>query len=326
MEKYLQYNIEDFAEDEAFIRWVKKGLATDEQQWSAWLAKYPEKKPIVQQAKLLVKSLQFEEAAHTKAAQERVWSKIKAQTQTTTVKPAKTAKLRYLLPLAAAAAVALLLIWFNFGQTNSFDTTISNPIAQQATEKLPDGSTIHINTASLVRYDKQNWADNRLVYLEGEAFFEVVKGAEFTVETKNGTIEVLGTSFNVFARNDALEVVCETGKVAVTGASKTTILTPQQGVSIVNNQHILAEEAVIELNRSEWRKGIYRYKGEELSTVFEDMERKFDVEISADQAINELLFTGSFSADKIEDALYEVCWPLNLVYKISGNQVLVSRS
>ncbi|MFT4759707.1 MAG: transmembrane sensor [Paraglaciecola sp.] len=323
MKKYLPYNVQDFAEDDAFIRWVKKARGADEKKWAQWLSEHPEKQATVQQAKILLKTLQFKEADATQEAENRVWSKISVQTRPQFA-PKKTAIIRYLLPLAAAAAV-LFLVWFNFGQSAQFDTMISNQIAQQSTEQLPDGSFIHINTASILQYNKADWSKSRLVYLEGEAFFEVEKGDRFTVETKNGTVEVLGTSFNVFTRDNVLEVICKTGKVAVKGANKTTVLTPQQGVTIINKQHISADEASISLNRGEWRKGTYTYKSQALITVFADMERQFGTKIKTDTVINTMLFSGSFTANKLEDALYEVCWPLKLKYGISENQVVVSK-
>jgi transmembrane sensor len=56
----------------------------------------------------------------------------------------------------------------------------------------------------------------RIVHLKGEAFFKVRKnGSPFRVVTSGGSVEVLGTEFNVRERQGAFEVAVISGKVRV---------------------------------------------------------------------------------------------------------------
>src|SRR5690606_24206533 len=70
---------------------------------------------------------------------------------------------------------------------------------------LPDGSKVWLNAGSTLTYPSRFNAEERVVSLEGEAYFEVRKsqtpagGMPFRVFTKGQTIEVLGTVFNVSA-------------------------------------------------------------------------------------------------------------------------------
>ncbi len=73
---------------------------------------------------------------------------------------------------------------------------------------LPDASKITLQKNTRVGYKKYSWPFNREVTLEGEAFFEVAKGETFTVTTSNGSVKVLGTSFNVNTKNDLLLISC----------------------------------------------------------------------------------------------------------------------
>ena len=95
---------------------------------------------------------------------------------------------------------------------------------------LPDGSIAQLNGSSTLKYHPYWWNISRNISLEGEAFFEVAKGSKFSVESKNGTTSVLGTSFNIYARSNQYEVVCVTGKVWVENATGevSTIITPNQ--------------------------------------------------------------------------------------------------
>ncbi len=57
------------------------------------------------------------------------------------------------------------------------------------------------------------------------------------MHTYKGEVAVLGTSFNIYSRGEAFDVLCKTGKVSVTAAKNTTILTPNQSVSIPDQMH-----------------------------------------------------------------------------------------
>jgi hypothetical protein len=83
--------------------------------------------------------------------------------------------------------------------------------AGRFTLSLPNGTHVWLNNASSVRYSVWLTGVTREVELTGEAYFEVAKDAThpFRVHIRNsavgadgGTIEVLGTSFNVMAYSD----------------------------------------------------------------------------------------------------------------------------
>ena len=80
--------------------------------------------------------------------------------------------------------------------------------------KLNIGKSYVKNTT--LKYASNKWDKKRRVRLEGEAFFKVAKGSTFTVDTKTGSVKVLGTQFNVKNRIGFFEVVCYEGLVGVT--------------------------------------------------------------------------------------------------------------
>jgi len=92
-------------------------------------------------------------------------------------------------------------------------TTISVKTNQQTQAvALPDGSVVLLNQNSELEYQKE--FGDRQVTLQGEAFFKVHKAeVPFVVNTSNGQITVLGTSFNVKEDEKQLEVEVETGSV-----------------------------------------------------------------------------------------------------------------
>lgn len=126
--------------------------------------------------------------------------------------------------LAAGLAVAVALgagVWGvsdigRFAGRDFPNQTFSTDVGQRSTVKLPDGSTVTLNTATVMRTvtsDKQ-----RLIYLDkGQAFFRVAKDRQhpFVVHAAGRTVTALGTAFDVRADPARFEVTLVEGKVKV---------------------------------------------------------------------------------------------------------------
>jgi len=327
MDKYLQFNHLDLSEDPSFIRWAKGTEARDRQDWDGWLVNHPDKVDLVDKAKSIVLAMRFVVDKPSIGVEDKVWDKISTDINAATKpvlqeKPERSLLIK-MLPYVAVAAVALILLLMNIG--NEFDTSVQTPFAKVENIMLPDGSEVVVNADSKIQYDVKSWKKNRVVSLEGEGFFTVEKGSQFTVRTKNGSVHVLGTSFNVYNRNNQLSVHCETGKVSVRSAGEETILTPQQSVMVANRQHILNENVADSERRSTWRNGIFVYKAAILIDVKTELERQFGIRISMDKSLNDLLYTGSFKRSIMKTALTEVFYPLDLKFDIKGKNITITK-
>src|SRR5690606_31257588 len=73
---------------------------------------------------------------------------------------------------------------------------------------LADGTRVWLNSASTLKYPSRFADDERVVELKGEAYFDVAKSSTrpFRVISKEQTVEVLGTQFNVTAYEDEHDV------------------------------------------------------------------------------------------------------------------------
>jgi transmembrane sensor len=257
--KYLQYSISELAQDEAFIRWVKQPDALSHKKWQDWLSRHPEAKEKVDAAASIVRSLSFVETPVSDAQKDALWSRIDALTTEEAAERRPGTRLRTLLPYLAAAMLALA-ISFYFIFAFQQPTTLSTAAAESLIYDLPDGSTVTLNAGSTVSFHKRTWAKNRAIQLEGEAFFEVKKGSPFTVSTHAGSVEVLGTSFNVDSYDEAFSVACYTGKVKVKSPAGTATLTAGQKVRA--NLQGLANEEFDPNAQQDWRKGYFKYVDE----------------------------------------------------------------
>lgn len=330
MDKFLHSKSTDLAQEASFINWVNASNVTDINQWNKWVADHPEKRALVDEAKLLVTSLKFKEENISTDLENKIWKNINAATSSNSpINTAETSSgivklLKKWAPLAAAAIIALL-VYVNVSSSTSYDTKLNTNYAENSQELLPDGSIIDINAESQLAYSKTKWESNREIRLDGEAYFSVKKGSKFTVLTDNGNVEVLGTSFNVFSRGSIFSVECETGKVRVTANGKEAILTPNESVRLDLIQNELSKTEA-STKRSAWRRGSYNYKDTNLREVFDDIERHFNVKINVNDVPNDLSYNGQFNSTHIDSVLYKVCWPLDLTVNGSGKDYQISTS
>ena len=331
MDKFLQFESTDFAQEASFINWVNATNVSDINQWNKWIADHPEKREVVDKAKQIVSSIKFKEGNNTPNLEDKIWNNISKATQiksdiNAAYKPSGVISLwKKWVPLVAAAVIALL-VYVNVSIGTDYDTNIKTTYAENSQELLPDGSVIDINAKSTLAYSKRKWDSNREIKLEGEAYFSVKKGSKFTVVTENGDVEVLGTSFNVYSRGDIFSVECETGKVSVTADGKEVILTPNESVRLDLTKNEVSKNEISN-KRSAWRRGSYNYKGAMLQQVFEDIERHFNVSINTSDLPADLSYNGKFNGTNIDSVLHQVCWPLDLeishvdkVYQISSSK------
>jgi len=228
--------------------------------------------------------------------------------------------------MSVAASVVILISAGLFARF--YTKTIGVAPGEFVSHTLPDGSEVHLNAATSISYQPFWWRLNRGVDLQGEAYFVVAKGEKFTVNAVMGSVEVLGTEFNIYARDNGFQVFCEEGRVKVTsdkqaeGNDKEVVLTQGHLASIelnhLNNPVLLKQvDAVPNEAILSWRAGRFLYDNILLSKVFEDVERQYGISILLnDVDISQRPYSGSFSRDKdLEGALETICLPLALKFE-----------
>lgn len=322
-DSYLTYNAVQLAADEEFIRSVHSPDPSTQASWDQWLQQHPEQRATVEEARRLVLAISFTTAQPATDTQQ-LWERIQRSAQEETPVRQLSGYRRWGRWGAVAAAVVLLLVIALWGIDG--DNTIRTGQAQHLTYVLPDETEIRLNADSEVAYRIHRWKGSRHVEMVGEAFFSVTKGEPFVVETPVGTVEVLGTSFNVFSRRDSFHVLCTSGRVQVrtrTDAAGVQ-LTPGEQARL-GPQGRLLKQTVSGLDAEvDWLTDIYRFKDQPMSAVFAEMERQFAIEIQSAEDIRQRLYTGFFVGTDLEEALQSVCWPQKLQYSRRGNKVTIT--
>jgi len=226
---------------------------------------------------------------------------------------------RYTLATAASVALILGAVWIM--RVGMPWQSVVAERGHRLDYRLPDGSSVTLNADTKITFRKPGFDRKRTLNLEGEAFFNVEKGSPFTVNTELGRILVLGTSFDVYSRDNVFRVSCFTGKVRVTNESRSIIITPGEMVVVENGILIKKGETDIS-SLSGWRMGEFGFENASLSHVFEEIERQFNVTFVL-PGIQEKSFTGTITDRNLVDALDIVCIPMGLTYEIGSNSQII---
>ena len=224
---------------------------------------------------------------------------------------------------AASVAAVLVIGYFAFFADSTGLATYTAENGQLLSQTLPAQSEITINAGSSIAYNESTWAEDRSVSLEGEAFFDVTEGAPFKVVTPSGSVTVLGTSFNVFDRNEQLSVQCFTGKVKVEANGEEVIITKNQSAAIDSKTGRLVIEGFNPQKTATWRIGEFYFDAVKLSEVIEELERQFSIEIQVSADISNRFYNGFFSNQSLSEALQLVFVPMGFSTSVNGSIVTV---
>ncbi|WP_445457294.1 FecR family protein [Flavobacterium sp. HNIBRBA15423] len=215
--------------------------------------------------------------------------------------------------------VALILIslgvYMFYQENNSVVEFVEK--GHKSTFVLPDNSKITLNSDSELKYKEKNWENNRTLHLTGEAYFKVAKGKKFEVNTNLGKVTVLGTKFNVKARNNRFDVICFEGKVKVDYNDKTIILKQSDKVSFENNDLIIQKKTAETM--PSWLNNEIVFDQEQLKNILEEIERQYNISIKCDLESTNQLFTGEIPNNNIEVALQIIATTFQLQTKKVSN-------
>src|SRR5690625_1843464 len=203
-----------------------------------------------------------------------------------------------------AAASILLIIGMTAGllfSLQSDEMIFETGFGQVESIVLEDGSKITLNANSTLSWDK-NWQQQgvRKVVLTGEAYFDIqsIRNSEngekvsFIVETKDMTIDVVGTSFNVRSRKERTAVYLDEGEVHLNlrkeqqereeeVEKEKIIMQPGESVSYSTNTQEL-ERAMGDLyGNASWTIGTFVFTETSVAKILQSLEdiygKKFEV-------------------------------------------------
>lgn len=224
------------------------------------------------------------------------------------------------LAVAAALLLGLRIVWQPSPATQQWVTTDQ---LQQFT--LPDGSKVTLNKQSALHYSPTQWDKVRTVSLQGEAFFEVAKGSRFLVKTEQGQIQTLGTAFDVFQRDDRLEVAVFHGQVAVIHHGQTTQLSASEKL-VIHQGQMQSTAALSKAEYRGWREGSYIYDNELLTVVLGEVERQYGVTFQNLKTVEDerirIVLDNQYT---LEEVLQTISAAKSIEFELQGSQISIRK-
>ena len=272
---------------------------------------------------------------------ERSWQKVRGETIAKTTDLAgdvsSSSRITMLPLLRKIAAILIVGLAIGYGVNTYLNTQKEPGHVVQATETskqevlLADGTRIWLNKLSSLEYNDDFNTTERLVHLQGEAYFDVAKdpARPFIIHSGDMTVRVLGTSFNVDDRTtDGKQLVTVvSGKVAVY----------DQGDSL--NRVNLARGEVAEfgkttrriiktenrnLNVLAWKTGELVFENSSLQSTLFTLEDHFSIKFEIPTDItDDYRFNASFDNQPLEEILQVMEISLGLEFESREGYVSV---
>ncbi len=194
------------------------------------------------------------------------------------------------------------------------------PARYWSTIELSDGTVVHINANSELEFPEIFEGDSREVRLKGEGYFDVTKSDKpFIVEANGVKVQVLGTEFNVNARDSSIvKTVLVEGAVAISvDNGKPTILKPNQ-MAVVDTKSNICEVQQVEVEHHlDWLNGVLKVRFGEMVDAITEIEQWYGVNFEYDSAkLKGVMVT--FSIDRSEP-IEEV---IKILERVSGYNII----
>lgn len=230
-----------------------------------------------------------------------------------------------------AAAVLILIcssyvLWDNIIRNETMTLTTMTGHTQKTI--LPDGTLVWLKGNSTLQYPERFEEQQRMVYLNGEALFEVTKDPAhpFVIRCGNLSAKVLGTSFNIRANDADIELTVLTGKVELSAGQE------MNRVMVLPNQKVLydglppkwkvpvpEEEKEALIHGTEYD---MRFSNTPVAEIIERIEKKFNRKVKVrNSALRECMITADFTDQSLENTLRMVSYILGFEYEVNSYTV-----
>ncbi|RYG43247.1 MAG: FecR family protein, partial [Chitinophagaceae bacterium] len=155
----------------------------------------------------------------------------------------------------------------------------------------------------------------------------------FIIHLANGTVKVLGTSFNIRAYDNEkfIETSVATGKVAfipkkATGNKQDTVfLTVDKKVRYLFTKEEAYVEPTISAEDIAWIGGKLVFKAMAFDEIGLELERNFGKKVVfLSDSARQFRLTGSFQNNSLDEILFYLSKSTEFKYKINNDEVLIS--
>jgi len=244
---------------------------------------------------------------------------------------------RMVYSLAVAATIIFLITLSSIYIINTnkvFQKTYTqniSPKGQKSQVILPDGTTVFLNSGTILKYNNIFGKRNRDVEMVGEAYFEVAHNEDlpFIIHTKEIEIEVTGTKFNVMAypEEEYVETIVSEGKVTVreVDGRSSIVLSANEKASYHKPSKLLIKGEVKTEPYISWKDNVLTFDNENFKEVIKKLERWYNISIYINGKDSlEDRFTLTIRHESLKEVLDLINITTPFDYSINQDQVVIT--
>jgi Fe2+-dicitrate sensor, membrane component len=200
---------------------------------------------------------------------------------------------------------------------------IETPLSGQYKLTLTDGTQVWLNAGSRLSFPSRFKENERLVILEGEAFFDVRRMPEkpFKIAVKQQVVTVLGTSFNInaYPNEPDVKTTLVEGSLKVTAGNQSKIIKPGQQLSVSDNLQMSVNNVLVDDDIA-WKLGYFSFRSDNSMVVLRQLERWYNIHIVLSEAAKkELKLIGKIDRKAPLDQVIRMFRISNIDCKLQGH-------
>lgn len=213
--------------------------------------------------------------------------------------------------------------------------TLSTPKGRFFQVRLPDGSKVWLNASSSLKYPIAFTGKERSVELNGEGYFEVAKNKQkpFVVHiqqrgVEQGSVEVLGTHFNIKAYEDEpwQQTTLLEGAIAYRHHNKRLDVHPGQQVYTDVRSDLTLMKMVDTEDIVAWVNGNFNFHNTPLTDIMRQLARWYEVDVVYKGTVQYMEFDGIISRSNSLQKVLKVLQLGGINIEVNGRQITVLAS
>jgi ferric-dicitrate binding protein FerR (iron transport regulator) len=230
--------------------------------------------------------------------------------------------------IAAAAAVLIAVLFISWPEKKSAISEIAYVEISSGNEikylKLADSSEVWLNKNSKLSYPAEFKGGNFKLKLEGEAYFEVAHNPQrvFSIETNTSTVKVLGTAFNIKARDDNDNILSVTeGKVLYSKNSSSVEKVVEKGkeARINKNEESIVLADLKDNNFLSWKTRVLKFRETPFDEVVKELSEYYNVHFEIkDSSLSGLPISTTVVNEPVEEVIK--------LLQMSSDEIEISKS
>ena len=223
-----------------------------------------------------------------------------------------------------------------YAQLSVDSMEVISPVGSRTVLQLSDGTEVHLNFGSKLKYPQTFTGDTREVKLLGEGYFEVAPNPDkpFIVKTQKLNIKALGTAFNVlaYAGDDDVETTLVEGKVVL--SEKFPVDQNKTLGAMVPGQHVKYNSMTGDCTSTKgsvekyiaWKEGKMVFDDTPITEVAKQLKRKYNVDIEVEEDIKDYNYTVTLMDEPLMQILELMTIATPVDYKVLKTVCLCNRN